>query len=195
MASLSSDIQTTGAQRTWLQNWLLASLMTGVTVVCARFAEFIPHTPVPFTLQVFAVLLTGLLLGRRWSVVAQLQYLALGAVGLPVFARGGVGFASLLAVTGGYLLSYPVAAGLVGWIAGGSGATGATLPRQMAACAVGLAVIYGFGCVWFAAVVHKPLFAVVLPGALIFFAWDSVKAAVAIAVARGISVRQKPAGD
>jgi biotin transport system substrate-specific component len=191
-----SDAETRAAtrQESWARNWALATLMTGVTILSARFSEYIPPTPVPLTLQVFAVLLAGLLLGRRWSAVAQVQYLALGAVGLPVFARGGVGFASLFGLTGGYLLSYPIAACVVGWIAGRAGEEQATLPRQLLACTAGLAIIYGMGCAWYAAFVHASLIAVVLPGALIFLAWDSVKAAAAIVVARGLAARKAGIG-
>jgi biotin transport system substrate-specific component len=194
MAFSETETQAATRQESWARNWAVATLMTGITVLSARFSEYIPPTPVPLTLQVFAVLLTGLLLGRRWSTVAQVQYLALGAVGLPVFARGGLGFASLFGLTGGYLLSYPIAACIVGWIAGRGGEEQATLPRQLLACAAGLAIIYGMGCAWYAVFVHASLLAVVLPGALVFLGWDCVKAAAAIAVARGLAGRKSGAG-
>jgi biotin transport system substrate-specific component len=185
MSTPTIETQAAGRQLSWQQSWALATLMTGVTVLSARFSEYIPPTPVPITLQVFAVLLTGLLLGRRWSAVAQVQYLLLGAVGAPVFAKGGLGLPTLFGLTGGYLLSYPIAATIVGWIAGRAGDERATLPRQALACAVGLVVIYGMGCAWYAAYAHASLLSVVLPGALIFLGWDCVKAAAAIVVARG----------
>ena len=194
MPSSNTQTHKASSQRTLLQNWALACLMTGATAVCARFAVNIPPTPVPVTLQVFAVLLAGLLLGRRWSAVAQLQYLVVGAVGVPAFAGGGHGIGTLLGLTGGYLLSYPIAAAIVGWIAGRPGDARATLPRQLLACAAGLAVIYGMGCIWYAASVHASLLAVVLPGALIFLGWDCVKAAAAIAVAQGIAAGKTRVG-
>lgn len=168
-------------------------MMTGLTIISARFAVHIPQTPVPITLQVFAVLLTGLLLGPRWGSLAQLQYLALGAFGLPVFAAGGVGIGTILGLTGGYLVSYPIAVCVMGWIARPEG-EGSTLSRQALACVAGLAIIYGLGCAWYAAMIHASLVAVVLPGALIFVAWDSVKAAAAIAFARGIQAGQARKG-
>jgi biotin transport system substrate-specific component len=111
------------------RSWMLATVMTGVTILSARFAEYIPPTPVPVTLQVFAVLLTGLLLGRRWSAVAQLQYLAIGAVGAPVFAKAGHGPGDLFGLTGGYLLSYPIAAAVTGWITESRSAEGPGLSQ------------------------------------------------------------------
>src|SRR6476620_10725713 len=104
-----------GSRQSLVRGWMLATVMTGVAILSARFAEYIPPTPVPITLQVFAVLLTGLLLGRRWSIIAQMQYLLLGAAGLPVFAKGGFGMPALFGLTGGYLLSYPIAACVTGW--------------------------------------------------------------------------------
>ena len=127
-------------------------------------------------------------------MVAQLQYLLLGALGLPVFAKAGFGLSALFGFTGGYLLSYPIAACAAGWIAGRAGDEAATLPRQGLACAAGLAIIYCMGCAWYAVFTHASLLAVVLPGALIFLAWDSVKAAAAIAVARGIGAARPRVG-
>jgi len=194
MSYPNTESRSSVRQESWARNWALATLMTGVTILSARFSEYIPPTPVPITLQVFAVLLTGLLLGRRWSIVAQAQYLLLGAIGLPVFAKAGFGLPTLFGLTGGYLLSYPVAACVTGWIAGRAGEEKATLSRQLLAVVAGLAIIYGMGCAWYAAFIHASLLAVVLPGALIFLAWDTVKAAVAIALARGIGAARGNAG-
>jgi biotin transport system substrate-specific component len=78
----------------------------------------LPFTPVPITLQTFAVLLTGALLGSRLGALALVAYLIEGAAGLPFF-RGGNGGWLYLAVspTAGYLLAYPLAAFLTGWLA------------------------------------------------------------------------------
>jgi biotin transport system substrate-specific component len=78
----------------------------------------LPFTPVPITLQTFAVLLTGALLGSRLGALALVAYLLEGAAGLPFF-RGANGGWLYLAVspTAGYLLAYPLAAFLTGWLA------------------------------------------------------------------------------
>ena len=73
-----------------------------------------PFSPVPFTLQVPAVVLSGLLLGPRYGALAQAIYLLVGAVGVPVFAEFKGGLGVLLGPTGGYLLSYPIAAAVAG---------------------------------------------------------------------------------
>jgi biotin transport system substrate-specific component len=90
-----------------------ASLLTGLM---AQIRITLPFTPVPLTGQTFAVLLSGAVLGSRRGFLSQALYLAEGAAGLPVFAGGAGSTAHLLGPTGGYLWSFPVAAGLLGWL-------------------------------------------------------------------------------
>ncbi len=78
----------------------------------------LPFTPVPITLQTFVVLCAGLVLGAGWGAVSAGLYVALGAVGAPVFTAGGAGLAHLTGATAGYLLALPVAAYLAGWLSG-----------------------------------------------------------------------------
>ena len=88
-----------------------------LTVVAAQIA--VPVKPVPFTLQTLIVLLSGAFLGARNGALSQILYLTLGVLGLPVFAQvpdGLIGAARLFGPTGGYLLSFPLAAFLVGFI-------------------------------------------------------------------------------
>lgn len=171
----------------FVTRWMQATLITGLTCVCARLSVPLPFTPVPVTMQVFAVLLSGLLLGRRWGTVAQLQYLLLGVMGLPVFALGRSGIGVLFSLTGGYLLSYPVAAGMTGWFS----RRWPGMAGQSAGCAVGLAIIYGLGCLWLGLMSQTVLSvrSIFVMGAGWFIAWDGVKALLAIAVAGGLKRR------
>src|SRR5918996_842235 len=80
----------------------------------------LPFTPVPITLQPMIVVLAGLMLGPVAGVASMVLYLAAGAVGLPVFAPiGAPGIARFFGPTGGYLLAYPVAAAVTGWLGAG----------------------------------------------------------------------------
>jgi biotin transport system substrate-specific component len=85
--------------------------------LCARLSLPLPFTPVPLTLANLGVLIVGLTLGSRAGFAALALYLAEGAMGLPVFSVGAGGIAQLLGPTGGYLMAYPVAAFLAGFIA------------------------------------------------------------------------------
>jgi biotin transport system substrate-specific component len=76
----------------------------------------IPNQPVPFTLQTFFVLTAGAFLGKRGGVISMCLYLSLGMLGLPVFSGGAFGLAKIGGPTGGYLLSFPVAAFAVGYL-------------------------------------------------------------------------------
>ena len=105
----------------------LAQTLTGKVVlvvaaslfvsICAHISVHIPYTPVPFTLSDFAVVLVGLTLGPVVGFSALALYLLEGASGLPVFTPGGLGgVAQLLGPTGGYLVAYPFAAALAGFL-------------------------------------------------------------------------------
>ena len=110
-----------------------------VVAVSAQVAVPVPFSPVPMTLQPLAVLAVGGLLGASTGMAALLLYIAAGAVGLPVFAGGGSGILHLVGPTGGYLLAFPVAAGLTGAMVG-------TAPRSplrvLLATALGMTVIH-----------------------------------------------------
>jgi biotin transport system substrate-specific component len=85
--------------------------------LCAQVTIPLPFTTVPLTVQNFGVLLVGLLLGSRRGFAALALYLAEGAMGMPVFnPLGPGGIAQLLGPTGGYLMAYPLVAGLAGYI-------------------------------------------------------------------------------
>lgn len=179
-----------GREQSFARNWAAATLLTGLTCVCARLAAPLPFTPVPITLQVFAVLLSGLLLGRRWGTVAQGQYLLLGGLGAPVFAPGHlglVGFANFFGPTGGYLWAFPIATYVVGLLTERKDETRPTVMQSLLACFAGLGIIYGLGCGWLA-VWSRPMLSplmAVKAGAGWFLAWDIVKAMMAVAVASG----------
>ncbi len=85
-----------------------------LTALMAQAEVRFPFTPVPLTGQTFAVLLSGAVLGSRRGFASQFLYLSAGATGLPVFSGGAGTILHLVGPTGGYLWSFPVAAGLLG---------------------------------------------------------------------------------
>jgi biotin transport system substrate-specific component len=94
--------------------WVLGFCL--LTSLLAQIEIHLPYTPVPLTGQTFAVLLSGAVLGCRRGFLSQAAYLAAGAAGMPVFAGGASSAFHLVGPTGGYLWSFPVAAGLLGWL-------------------------------------------------------------------------------
>lgn len=122
-----------------------------LVALCARLSVPLPFTPVPLTLSNFGVLVVGLLLGSKRGFAALALYLAQGAAGLPVFAVGAGGIAQLLGPTGGYLLAYPLAAFVAGWIAErGAGKFGRFLVAALAA----EVVIFAGGLAWLMVLTH-----------------------------------------
>lgn len=119
--------------------------------ICAHVSVPMPFTPVPTTMQTFAVVLVGLALGPVEGCLALLLYLAEGASGLPVFSpQGPGGILQLLGPTAGYLFAYPVAAALAGL---GLRLFIKPLPAFAAAFfagALALLPVYGMGAVWLA---------------------------------------------
>ena len=160
-----------------------AALMAAVTAVAAQIS--VPLFPVPFTLQVFAVILSGLLLGSRYGALSQAIYVLVGAVGVPVFAQFSGGLAVILGPTGGYLISYPVAAtvaGLAARAARDASRRRALWTSFLWGCA-GLAVIYAVGAIWLSVVTELPLAVALAQGVLIFVPFDLIKVALAALVA------------
>jgi biotin transport system substrate-specific component len=89
-----------------------------IVALAAQVAAPLPFSPVPVTLQGLAVLLVGGLFGSAIGAGALFFYLLAGAFGAPVFAPvGPAGLARLFGPTGGYLLAFPIAAAVAGWIA------------------------------------------------------------------------------
>lgn len=95
-------------------NLVLALAFAFLTALAARIE--VPMAPVPMTMQTFAVLLAGVVLGPVGGGVAILGYLALAAAGLPILSDGASGLAPFTGATAGYLFAFPVAAVLAGWL-------------------------------------------------------------------------------
>lgn len=143
------------------------SLLIGVS---AHVSFFLPFTPVPVTLQTFAVLFTGALLGSRLGTATLALYIIEGVAGLPVFAPGNGPFAD------GYLAGFVVAAFVVGLLAERRWDRN---PFGMAAImAIGSAIIYFFGVIWLSIYVHG-LSHVLYEGMIVFLPGDAAKAALA----------------
>lgn len=191
---MPTDISITGPSRTRL----LARTMTQVTLGALALALLsqvkihLPWTPVPITLQVLVVIMLGGLLGTRLAVAAVAEYLALGLLGLPVFAGAQSGLTTLTGPLGGYLCGFLAAAALCGAVY----SSFAELPygrRVLGAVLAGLlgvTVIYAAGGCWFAAFAHKSLAHAFILGVAPFIIGDILKVSVAASL---LALRRKGA--
>jgi len=164
-------------------------LMVALTAAGAQVAIPLPFTPVPLTLQVLMVVLSGFLLGVRRGASAQLSYLILGMVGAPVFAGFSGGLGHMLGPTGGYLFSYPLAAAAAG-LAFSTIVVGTARWRAVAiaiaAGLFGLVVIYALGTAWLAFQMQLPAGEALAQGALPFVAVDIAKVVLAALIAAAV---------
>lgn len=159
----------TGSTSSILSQALWTAGFAVATALAARVE--IPHYPVPFTLQTMVVLLAGAFLGARNGALSQILYLASGAVGLPVFAGGAFGFLKLVGPTGGYLLAFPVAAAIVGYLLRERRSPG-FITLSMAA---GLLAIFTAGTIHLYAFSMRNASTAFSAGFLIFSWWDALK--------------------
>ncbi|HEX9016334.1 MAG TPA: biotin transporter BioY [Chloroflexota bacterium] len=144
---MNAQLRTLTLARTTLFGQLV--LATGFALLTALGAVVqIPIGPVPITLQVLFVLLSGLVLGSRLGAASQIEYLAIGFAGAPVFAGGKSGIIALLGPTGGYLAGFVAGAFLAGLVA--ETAARQSRGRFFAAGILGTAAIYLTGMIWLA---------------------------------------------
>jgi biotin transport system substrate-specific component len=150
---------------------------TALLVLGSRIAIPLPGDPVPFTLQTLTVLLAGGALGLRRGAIAAALFVALGLVGLPVFAEARGGLEVILGATGGYLVGFIAAAALVGRLAelGWDRHIGGSIGMNL----LGTAIIYLVGVPWLAVTSGVTPGEAISLGVLPFLAGDVVKLLVA----------------
>ena len=165
----------------------IAMAASAFVAVCAHISLPLFFTPVPLTLQPFAVLVVGLLLSPRLAFASLAVYLVEGAAGLPVFtpAAGAMaGIAHLIGPTGGYLLAYPVAAPLISSL---FRRTGKSFTAALAATAAGNLVILACGALWYSILTHAPIPLVLAQTVVPFLPGDALKVAAAAGVGAGFA--------
>lgn len=94
---------------------VLAFLVACFTGIMAQVVIPLPWTPVPITLQTFAVLMAGIFLGRYWGGISMMIYLVVGLLGIPWFTGASGGIEAILSASGGYLLGFILAALFLGY--------------------------------------------------------------------------------
>jgi biotin transport system substrate-specific component len=155
---------------------ILVSLFTALTAVGAFIK--IPLPPVPFTLQVFFVIFSGLLLGSRLAFASQAIYIALGLMGVPIFANG-AGIQYIFNPTFGYLIGFAITALVVGAIT--EKTPGPSFKKYFAASFIGMLIYYAVGVSYLYIIlkyvnhVSTSVSGVLVKGFLLFLPWDIVK--------------------
>ena len=161
----------------FLRDTLLVLAASVATALAAQVAVPFAWTPVPLTGQTFAVLLSGAVLGARLGFIAQVVYLLEGGLGLPLFAGGATGVVKLVGPTGGYLMAFPFAAALTGFLA--ERGWDRRFLTTFGALLLGSAVIFAFGLLWLAR--FLPAQQLLTSGLLPFIPGDLLKSGLASA--------------
>lgn len=164
----------------------LVATFTGVVAALGVVPAFVPPGfSVPITAQSLGVMLAGAILGARRGFLAVLLLLVLVAVGLPLLAggRGGLGVFATPSV--GFLVGWPIAAFVVGWLSERGGSTYRLAWGVVANILGGIVVLYAVGIVGIAAVTGVSVQAATVT-TWVFLPGDLVKAVLAALVARGV---------
>jgi biotin transport system substrate-specific component len=185
------------AGESWRADAMRVAAANILLVLCAWIAIPLPWTPVPITGQTFGVLLVAVLLGSRRGSLVMGMYLLEGLAGLPVFAPlGAPGPARFLGPTAGYLLAYPLAAYVTGWLVEQRPASALRAPwtatlRLLDALLAGEFVIFTMGCAWLAWMLHLGWARAFSAGALPFIPGELLKLALVAAAVRGVELARR----
>jgi biotin transport system substrate-specific component len=153
--------------------WILSFAL--LTTLSAQV--LVPASPVPFTLQTMMVLLAGAFLGSRNGMYSQLAYVSAG-IGLPVYAGLTMGPAILFGPTGGYLLAFPFAAFITGFIIEKNN----SLLSIIAAMTLGTLFILLSGALYLSLFFNGDISTSIFYGAVIFSVWDIIKISAAVSI-------------
>ncbi len=168
-------------------NIALVAVFAGLIAASTIWPGVALQAGVPISLQTFAVLLAGAVLGPWRGAAAVLVYLVLGTAGLPIFAQHRYGFAAWAGPTGGFLLGFLAAALVTGWMVRRlHRANKLSLSALVGACAVGSLVVLNLvGYTWLSARIGTSLndtIAIAVP----FLPGDIIKLFLAALVAAAV---------
>lgn len=164
------------------RSMIVAALMAALLAASAWIV--LPIGAVPVTLQVFIVLLVGLLLSPGWAAASVGVYVLMGAIGVPVFSGGMGGLGHLAGPTGGYIIGFLIAAPAVAFTRRAFVSRGGNWAAPWSlATLVGIVIIYTLGWLQLSLVTGMGLLPAFVAGVLPFVVVDLAKAVVAVAVA------------
>ena len=159
---------------------LFSGLCTAITAALAQMVIILPFSPIPITLQVFAVSMAGILLGSKAGAISQGVYILIGICGIPVFAGLESGPGVLMGPKGGYLAAFPVMAFITGKIVEYFDNRGTlTRLKTVFASAAGLAICYAAGTAWLGYSLKLGFINALAMGTGLFLPFDAVKIIIA----------------
>jgi len=199
-------------ERSAAQKLALALIMAGVTGLFAQIKIYLWFTPVPITGQTFAVLMSGILLGRWWGGASQALYAGFGAAGVPWFAGWSGGTAVLTGPTGGYIVGFILAALFVGYFADTFINSRRFFPMLGLMIFANFVLIHGPGLLWLNTHAYelwlkgsqvlglgpyegRSLLSLLMAGTIPFIVGDLIKIGIAAAVTKGAAPKRAYNGE
>jgi len=168
------------------------ALFTALIAACAQISIPLP-SGVPITLQTFAIMLAGIILGAKKGTIATLVYVLLALAGTSVLANftGGVGV--VFGRTGGFILSFPVMPLIIGLFnkIGEDKSNKLLLPAGIATAVI---LNYICGMIYFSIFTSSSLIVAFTACVLPFIPGDTAKIILAIALGKSIKLVLNKAG-
>lgn len=173
----------TKSKRFSTKNLVLTGMFTAI--ICVLSQIIIPLQPIPFSLSVLAIFLTGAILEPKYAFFSTLAYLLLGAFGLPVFANFKGGLHALTGMTGGFIMAYPIMAFVTSLFCHLSRKFKSItyIALQVLGMLISLFICYLIGTLWFSHVSGSTIAYALSVCVLPFVAFDLIKIMMAVAAA------------
>lgn len=159
----------------------MCALFTALTAICSQIQ--IPLPEIPINLALFAVFMSGALLGAGYGALSMITFVLLGAVGIPVFAGAKGGLAAVTGATGGYIIGYIVCAWLTGFIIKH---TSNKIYIMVIAMIIGLAACYILGTIWYMIISGNALKVSLTYCVIPFLPGDAIKIMLAAVISNRI---------
>lgn len=167
------------------KDMIICGIFASITAILSQISIPLPFTTVPLTMQVFAVALSGIILGTKKGFISQIIYILIGAIGMPVFAQMSGGMGVIVGPTGGFILGFPFMALVIGYFSEKFKSSLYIIVGMI----IGLIIDYTIGTLMFSSVtnmdLNKSLMACVIP----FIPVDLLK--VGMATVAGVSVSKR----
>ena len=186
MFNMIVRVTETPSRRTPARDVAVIAVFAAITATLGLLpAIYVPISPVPITAQTFGVILAGAVVGGRRAAASQVLFLALVALGLPLLAGGRGGIGVFVSPTMGFLLGFPVVAGLIGWATERLGSPYRVFPGLVINTAFGIGVLYLLGwagMIWSTRLAPWAAIVALAP----FLIGDAIKVVIATLTARGV---------
>jgi biotin transport system substrate-specific component len=173
-------------KRMGLRKQIICAIFAAIIAILAQITVPLPFTAVPITMLIFAVVLTAVVLGGGLGVISVLVYIFLGIIGIPVFAGFSGGFQILIGPTGGYLISLPIVAAIIGYFSHRYKRNYLVISLS---CILALALCYFIGTVQLMFVANLNLKGALMAGVIPFVPFDAVKVTLAVIIGTRLQSR------